>query len=611
VPARALQRARRQTLFVSAWAAFSTPSNDKQQQPTIKMSLGRKKSAKKVAITTAVADDFVDNEPRKNKYTMGLLISKTAVPVKKKVGGGSSRSPTAEDASLLIQEAGDHGPTGYNDREVSSSLSSSARSNHDDDEEEVEEEEEEEDISSADDDKKKKNSSIVRSAPPTTSCTTTTTRPVGIRNLGNTCYMNSALQCLMATEPLTAYFRSGLYREELNVDNPLGAKGQLALEYGQLLDELARIAANAAVTGGGRTGGGHNNNKGGGTIITPRTFKAKLDEFASQFRGHRQHDAQELLAFLLDGIHEDLNRIHKKPYIEDKDCDGTNDEADAVLAWQNYLKRDKSPIVDMFQGQLRSELRCRQCQHGNVRFEPFMYLSLPIAATATATATATTTTTTLSDCLEAYLRKETLTGDNQWYCSQCQSHVDATKKTDLWIVPPILIIHLKRFKQQEPGLLGKVVAKSSTTATTKIMSSKNSAVIHFDEYWNCTEFCDGGDGDDGTHQQQQSSHSPQYSPHEYDLYGVSHHHGKSLGGGHYTASVRHGQQWYYCNDQTVQTITDDDIFAANDASAYLLFYQRRSNTMGVRRQSESRPDLWPHANSQRRVVEKTPPSNNS
>ena len=52
---------------------------------------------------------------------------------------------------------------------------------------------------------------------------------------------------------------------------------------------------------------------------------------------------------MLDGVHEDLNRVKKKPYIEDKDCDGSNDEGDAVLAWQNYLQRDRSIIVDLFQ----------------------------------------------------------------------------------------------------------------------------------------------------------------------------------------------------------------------------------------------------------------------
>ena len=47
---------------------------------------------------------------------------------------------------------------------------------------------------------------------------------------------------------------------------------------------------------------------------------------ASQFSGYAQHDAQEFMAFLLDGLHEDLNRVKKKPYTETVDSDGRPDE---------------------------------------------------------------------------------------------------------------------------------------------------------------------------------------------------------------------------------------------------------------------------------------------
>ena len=50
--------------------------------------------------------------------------------------------------------------------------------------------------------------------------------------------------------------------------------------------------------------------------MVPRAFKAALGRFASQFAGYQQQDSQELLAFLLDGLHEDLNRVQKKRYIE-------------------------------------------------------------------------------------------------------------------------------------------------------------------------------------------------------------------------------------------------------------------------------------------------------
>lgn len=51
-----------------------------------------------------------------------------------------------------------------------------------------------------------------------------------------------------------------------------------------------------------------------------------MGRFAPQFSGYQQQDCQELLAFLLDGLHEDLNRIRKKPYIQLKDADGRPDK---------------------------------------------------------------------------------------------------------------------------------------------------------------------------------------------------------------------------------------------------------------------------------------------
>ena len=67
------------------------------------------------------------------------------------------------------------------------------------------------------------------------------------------------------------------------------------------------------------------------------------------------------MAFLLDGLHEDLNRIKKKPYVEVKDGSGRPDADVAAESWQNYLKRNSSIIVDIFHGLLKSTLVCPDC----------------------------------------------------------------------------------------------------------------------------------------------------------------------------------------------------------------------------------------------------------
>ncbi|KAH0668182.1 hypothetical protein KY290_029118 [Solanum tuberosum] len=191
------------------------------------------------------------------------------------------------------------------------------------------------------------------------SCEAGTLGLTGLQNLGNTCFMNSALQCLAHTPKLVDYFL-GDYKREINHDNPLGMKGEIASGFGDLLKKLWAPGASP---------------------VAPRTFKVKLSHFAPQFSGFNQHDSQEVLAFLLDGLHEDLNRVKDKPYVEAKDGDDRPDEEIADEYWNYHLARNDSIIVDVCQGQYRSTLVCPVCKKVSITFDPFMYLSLPLPST--------------------------------------------------------------------------------------------------------------------------------------------------------------------------------------------------------------------------------------
>jgi ubiquitin carboxyl-terminal hydrolase 4/11/15 len=94
-------------------------------------------------------------------------------------------------------------------------------------------------------------------------------------------------------------------------------------------------------------------------IASPQ--KSTIGRFAPSFTGYHQHDSQELLAFLLDGLHEDLNRIIKKPYTEVPDSNGRPDEEVANDCWNIHKARNDSIIVDLFQGQYKSTLVCPEC----------------------------------------------------------------------------------------------------------------------------------------------------------------------------------------------------------------------------------------------------------
>lgn len=186
---------------------------------------------------------------------------------------------------------------------------------------------------------------------------TSTPGATGLNNLGNTCFMNAALQCVSNTRALTQYFNSKFHLYELNRTNPLGMKGHIAKRYGDLIYEIW---------------------SGTAKTIAPLKLRLTIGKYAPRFNGFQQHDSQEFLAFLLDGLHEDLNRVHDKPYVELKDSDGRPDEEVAREAWENHVIRNKSIIVDLFHGQLKSKVTCLECKHESVRFDPFTYLSLPL-----------------------------------------------------------------------------------------------------------------------------------------------------------------------------------------------------------------------------------------
>jgi len=101
----------------------------------------------------------------------------------------------------------------------------------------------------------------------------------------------------------------------------------------------------------------------------------------NQFSGYQQHDAQELLVFLLDTLHEDLNLVQVKPYFATDDEDTSSTTPIPRLAaesWMMHLKREHSMITNIFQGQLHNSVECPKCKYCSHTFSPFLFLPLAI-----------------------------------------------------------------------------------------------------------------------------------------------------------------------------------------------------------------------------------------
>lgn len=86
----------------------------------------------------------------------------------------------------------------------------------------------------------------------------------------------------------------GEYLKEINTTNPLGTKGELSKAYGKLVTKMWFDSEQATA---------------------PSALKRAIGRFQPMFSGYDQHDSGELVSYLLDGLHEDLNRVIKKPYV--------------------------------------------------------------------------------------------------------------------------------------------------------------------------------------------------------------------------------------------------------------------------------------------------------
>ncbi|KAL2834618.1 hypothetical protein BJY01DRAFT_239124 [Aspergillus pseudoustus] len=186
----------------------------------------------------------------------------------------------------------------------------------------------------------------------------------GLSNLGNTCYMNSALQCVRSVEELTYYFLNDVYKKDLNPSNPLAHNGEVAKAYAQLLRNIY--------------------DENGQSSFAPRQLKHTIGRYGPAFSGYGQQDSQEFLLFLLDGLQEDLNRIQKKPYIEKPDStDEMVHDKEALKefankCWDIYKARNDSVITDLFAGMYKSTLVCPVCDKVSIIFDPFNNLTLQL-----------------------------------------------------------------------------------------------------------------------------------------------------------------------------------------------------------------------------------------
>ncbi|XP_068772999.1 ubiquitin carboxyl-terminal hydrolase 2 isoform X1 [Struthio camelus] len=319
----------------------------------------------------------------------------------------------------------------------------------------------------------------------------------GLRNLGNTCFMNSILQCLSNTKELRDYCLQNQYLRDLN--NSSRMRTALMSEFAKLIQLLWTSSPN--------------------DCVSPSEFKTQIQRYAPRFVGYNQQDAQEFLRFLLDGLHSEVNRVLVRPRASTDTLDHLPDDEKSRQMWRRYQEREDSRIGDLFVGQLKSSLTCSECGYCSTAFDPFWDLSLPIPKKGYGEVT-------LMDCLRLFTKEDVLDGDEKPTCCRCKARTRCTKKFSIQKFPKILVLHLKRFSE------------------ARIRTSKLTTFVNFQlKDLDLREFAS-----------QSCNHTV------YNLYAVSNHTGTTMGG-HYTAYCKSplSSEWHSFNDSRVTPMSSSHV----------------------------------------------------